>query len=225
MFPHRLMVTLAATVLAFGCSKSDDNCPGQCADETLLPSMTIVTIDGAASIANAKVQSGPCTRLLTHSEGEVGVPTGYAAVQVIYDPGSARLDQSGGAAPLCTIELTSLWGDVEDIGVQVTSKPYQKPCCPYGTCCPKTQDALTLRYHLEFAQPTQTVSFLPGPDGGPSDAVDAPQAPLDVESIDSPDIDGTGVGVSDIDMGDLDVRVGVDTASVDLAELDVASSS
>jgi hypothetical protein len=224
MFPPRLMVMLAATIFVVGCDKSEDNCPGQCADESVLPSMTIVTVDGAASIASANVLSGPCTKLLSHSEGEVGVPTGYAAVQVIYDPTSATLAQSGGTPPMCIIELKSLWGDVEAVSTQVTAKPYQKACCPYGTCCPKTQDALTQRYHLDFDQPTQIVSFLPGPDGGAPDAADAAQTPVDAETIDSSAIDTAGVDglVADAEAFD---GPGVDTAAIDLAELDVAAGS
>lgn len=188
MFPRRLTIPLTATWLALGCGKSDDNCPGQCPDESVLPSMTIVTADSAPSIASAMV-SGPCTRILTHSAGEVGVPTGYAAVQVSYQPQAAALEQSNGVAPLCTVQVTSLWGDVETISAQVTVKAYETACCPYGTCCPKTMDALTRRYHLAFDTPTQTVAFLPAPDGGDSDAADAP--PSDAEGVEASTVDGS----------------------------------
>jgi hypothetical protein len=225
MFPRRLILSLAASWLALGCSKNaDDNCPGLCPDETLAPTMTISTADGAASIARAKVVSGPCTQVLRRSEGEVGEPTGYASVQVIYGSGSAQLPQSSDVPPLCIVTLTSLWGDVESLSVGVKVVPFEKACCPYGTCCPKTEDALTRRYHVEFAQPTQTISFQPGPDAGASDTADAPLSPADTAPLDVSGERGEELDAEGIDVQGMD-SAGIDSTGLDLSEIDAASDS
>jgi hypothetical protein len=227
MFPRRLILSLAASWLVLGCSsKDDDNCPGLCPDESVPPTMTIATADGAASIASAKVVSGPCKHVLTHSAGEVGVPTGYGVVQVFYAPELAALGQSGGNPPLCTITLTSLWGDVQSIGVEVKATADEKPCCPYGTCCPKIQDAAARRYHVEFARATQTVSFQPGVDGGSGDAADAPQNPIDSQTIDAAPEDTEEEDARNIDVFAIAAEgpdgAGLDSAGIDLPEIDAA---
>lgn len=223
MFLRRLLLPVSpfssfflpilATWLALGCSKNEDYCPGLCSDETGMPSMTISSADGAASIASAKVVSGPCTAMVLHSEGEVGVPTSYAQVQVIY---SWPTD----VPPLCIVEVTSRFGQIESVALQVKSRAYTPVCCPYGTCCPKTEDALAQRYHMEFDPKTQTVSFPPPPDGGADhDAADAMDAPsrddaqeLDASSIDAGVIDGSARDAGTADADDLD------TAVVDVAD-------
>jgi len=198
-----MILPLTATWLAFGCGKGDDNCPGLCPDETLMPTMTIRAADGAASIASAKVVGGPCTAMLLRSAGEVGVPTSYSEIQVTYD-GPREI------SPLCIVEVTSRWGQVEAIAPQVKSRAYTQTCCPYGTCCPKTEDALTQRYHLEFDPKTQTISFPPPPDGGAGDdAADAGDAPANADLLDR--------DASDVDVGT------IDSLSVDVQELDASA--
>lgn len=210
-----------ATWMVSGCSKNEDNCPGLCPSETATPTMTIRAADGAASIASAKVVSGPCTALLLRSEGEVGVPTSYAEVQVSYH-------WPTNVPPLCIVELTSRYGQVESVSVQAKSKAYAQACCPYGTCCPKTQDALTQRYRMEFEPKEQTVSFPPPPDGGTNnDASDANDAPAseDVLGIDSASIDGAALDVSELDTSPSDAD-DLDVASVDVSDgMDLATDT
>lgn len=180
--------------------------------------MTIRAADGAASIASAKVVSGPCTAILLQSEGEVGVPTSYAQVQVTYH-------WPTDIPPLCIVELSSRSGQVESVSVQVKSKAYTQSCCPYGTCCSKTQDALTQRYRMEFDPRTQTVSFPPPPDGGVSDdaadhdAADANDAPAkdDSQSADATDIDSGERDVAPFDSS------GADGGAPEVAPIDVAN--
>jgi hypothetical protein len=207
--------------LASGCSKNEDNCPGLCPDENATPTMTIRAADGAASIASAKVVSGPCTAILLRSEGEVGVPTSYAEVQVSYH-------WPTDIPPLCIVDVTSRYGQVESVSVQAKSKAYAQPCCPYGTCCPKTQDALTQRYHMDFDPKVETVSFPPPPDGGMnSDAKDANDAPAndDSQGIDSASIDGAALEVSALDASTYDAD-DLDSAAVDVAdEMDLATDT
>jgi hypothetical protein len=211
MFLRRMILPLTATWLALGCGKDDGNCPGLCPNEAVLPTITVSAADGAASIASAKVLSGPCTAMVLHSAGEVGVPTSYAQVQVTYDGARDIL-------PLCTVEITSRYGQVEAISVQVKSREYTQTCCPYGTCCPKTDDALRQRYHLAFDPNTQTVSFPPPPDGGTQD--DAADAAADAE--DSRDLGSSSVDAGSVDAGDLDAD-GVDAAPLDGVDLDASA--
>jgi hypothetical protein len=216
MFPRWLSVPLTTLLLLGGCGKSNnDNCPGLCPDETLMPTMTISTADGSATIASAKIVGGPCTYLLLHSAGEVGVPTSYAAVRVTYH-GPRDIP------PLCIIELTSQWGQVEAIAPQVKSRAYQQPCCPYGTCCPKADALPSQRYHLEFEPTTETVAFPPAPDGGfirdAGDALeDAPNPGDAPEALDT--------GTSGLDLGGVDSELdgAVDLADVDAAGVDAAA--
>jgi hypothetical protein len=134
--------------------------------------MTIEVAGGAASVAHAEVISGPCARLLFHSAGEAGAPTGYAAIQVTYNGPSD-------IPPLCLIQLTSLDGETIVVTTSATATSYQQPCCPYGSCC-ATTSAMSLHRRVVFDQPVQTVSF-PGTidggvDGGGADNVqDVPQ--------------------------------------------------
>jgi hypothetical protein len=201
MGPRTIAVYLAAMLLLSACGGSDDNCPGLCPDETVQPTMTISTDDGSASIASAKILTGPCAYLLIRSAGEVGMPTGYAAAQVTY--GGPR-----DVSTACQVELTSRFGQTVVIAAQVTSGAYQQTCCPYGTCCPKAS-TVTQHYHLEFAPQAQTVSF-PRPDGGVGDdaadaAVDAFDAALD--------------GPGQLDLNDAN-RSGIDLASLDSPSLE-----
>jgi hypothetical protein len=213
MFLRRMILPLTATWIALGCGKSDDNCPGLCPNEAVLPTMTISTADGAASIASAHVLGGPCTAMVLRSAGEAGVPTSYAQVQVTYD-GPRDLP------PLCIVEIKSRYGQIEAIAPQVKSQPYTTTCCPYGTCCPKTNDALTQRYHLEFDPPTQTVSFPPPPDGGAGDdAADAADVAAEAGTRDaSLDLDRASVDADGVDTDRADTGA-VDGDSVDVAGL------
>jgi hypothetical protein len=211
MFPRRLSVLLTTLLLLWGCGKSNnDNCPGLCPDETVMPTMTISTGDGSASIASAKIVGGPCAYLLIHSAGEVGAPTTYAAVQVTYN-GPRDIP------PMCIVELTSRSGQVETIAPQVKSREDQTNCCPYGTCCSQDGAVTAKRYHLEFDPATQTVSFPPAPDGGfVSDAADDRQdAPAAEEAHDSLAVDTSG-----FDLGGVDSEI--DGATVDVADIDAA---
>jgi hypothetical protein len=217
---------MLAAWLASGCSKNEDNCPGLCPDETATPTMTIKAADGAASIASAKVVSGPCTAILLRSEGEVGVPSSYAEVQVSYH-------WPTNIPPLCIVEVTSKYGQVESVSVQAKSKAYAQPCCPYGTCCPKTQDALTERYHMEFDPKVATVSFPPPPDGGTysdahSDANDAPATDnsqgMDSLGLDGAPADGAALDAAQFDADDLDTAA--EDVSIDVSdELDLATGT
>lgn len=217
MFLRRLMLPLTATCVALGCSGESAHCPGMCSDETAIPTMTIEADDRAASIASARVVSGPCTAILLQSEGEAGVPTSYARVQVTYH-------WPTDVPPLCIVELSSRSGQVESVAVQVKAKAYTQACCPYGTCCAKTQDALTQRYRMEFEQRTVTVSFPPPPDGGirddaaDLDAADANDAPAkdDSQSADATDLDGDGLDVAPFDSS------AADGGTPEVAPIDVA---
>jgi hypothetical protein len=204
MFVHVMMTML----LLSGCGKTNDNCPGLCPDETIFPTMTISTADGSASIASARILSGPCTHLLIHSSGEVGMPTTYAAVQVTYNgPRDAPL-------PLCLVELTSQLGQIEVITAQVTSRFYRQTCCLYGACCPTTSE-VTEHYHVEFEAPTLTVSFPPPPDGGAAE--DAASDDSDTAS-DSP----SAMDVADVNPSNIDL-VGTDSQALDLPAADEAT--
>jgi len=225
MLARRKLIHATALLLLSACSKTSDNCPGLCPDENIPPTMTISTSDGSPSIASAKVVSGPCAHLLIHSSGEVGVPTTYAAVQVIYN-GPSDL------TPLCVVELTSQYGDVEAITAEVTSRPYQQTCCPYATCCP-AEGTVSNHHHVEFVHPTDTVTFAPPPDGGTPDgeddaAVDAldvgPDAVAPLDSDDSIDGGSSSVDLTEIDSALIDA-VGLEGAEDSPAPVDLASGS
>jgi hypothetical protein len=212
----RKLICAPLLLLFSACSETSDNCPGLCPDENIPPSMTISTEDGLPTIASAKILSGPCSHILIRSSGEVGVPTTYAAVQVTYN-GPRDL------APLCIVELTSRYGQVEGITAEAKATQYQQTCCPYATCCPAAS-TVTQHRHVEFLPPTKTVSFPPPPDGGAADgaldaAQDAPDAAVDmVGHLDSDDsIDGTSSG---IDMSEIDSAM-VDSPAFDGAASDV----
>ena len=193
MFPRSLFIRLTALLLLVGCGKGDNNCPGLCPSENVPPTMTISTADGEASIASAKVRNSPCTVMLTHSAGEVGVPTGYATVQVTYNGPRDN-------PPLCIVELTSLWGEVEVLAPQAKSRLYQQTCCPYGTCCAK-ESVVTQQYHLAFDPATQTVSFAPAPDGGVGNDANT-QTPDAVPPLDVLDQDASGIDAESVDVAD-----------------------
>jgi hypothetical protein len=161
--------------------------------------MTIEVEDGTASIASAEVVSGPCARLLIHSAGEAGVPTGYAAVQITYN-GSTSI------APLCLVEVTSLKGDTIPVTTQPTITQYEQPCCPTGSCCSETS-AISLHPHVIYNQPVVTVSFPAPPDGGPKDE-DAAQ-PIEADAMD---------GESEIDAARETDAESIDAAGVDTTE-------
>ena len=212
-------------LLLSSCGKNNDNCPGLCPDETIFPTVTISTADGSASIASARILSGPCTHLLIHSSGEVGMPTTYAAVQVTYN-GPRDAPQ-----PLCLVELTSQFGQIEVVTAQVTSRFYRQTCCLYGACCPTTSE-VTEHYHVEFDEPTLTVSFPPPPDGGAAeDAADVAAVDDSDTGQDSPSAtDVTDVNPSSIDLAGVDSQAldlpAADGATVDSPEqIDLTSSS
>ena len=206
---HWRFALLTGVLFAAGCSSSG-YCPGLCPAESIYPTMTIEVAGGAASVASAKIISGPCAHLLVHSSGEAGVTTGYAAVQVTYNGPSD-------IPPLCLVELTSLEGETVVVTTSVTASGYEQPCCPYGSCCPKSS-AISLHHHVVFDQPTQTISFPGTPDGGRDDgtgdlAQDVPQA-TEVETIDLADeIDGGAVDAADEDAVDagMPIDVPIDT--------------
>ena len=205
MLPLRLpsVLAMAAIWLTAGCGSKGGGCPGMCPDEPWPPTMTITTADGTASIASATVANGPCAVLLFESAGEVGVPESYAAVRVSY---SGPRD----IPPICVIELTSVSGGIEDLGVHITSSASQEICCPYGACCPDT-DAATVLYHVVFDPAAVTVSFPPAPDGGTADdgadastgapevAADVSAPPIDEMAMDLGE-DGAGADVAALDL-------------------------
>ncbi len=177
---------LAGTLAAAGCSGSSNDCPGLCPIDSIHPTMTIQVdqVDaGSAAVASAQVVSGPCSHLLVGSEGEAGVITGYAAVQVTYN-GSVDVP------PLCLVELTSPDGQTVVVTTSVTVSTFQQPCCPYGSCCSKSS-AVSLHHQVVFDQPVQTISF-PTPadqrlDGGAMDAaLGAEESTIDASGLDSP---------------------------------------
>ena len=165
---------LTGALMAIACSSgSTAYCPGLCPTESIFPTMTIDVAGGEASIASAEVASGPCARLLIHSAGEAGAPSGYAAAQITYNGPSD-------IPPLCVIKLTSLDGTTVVVATSVTATSNQSPCCPYGSCCQESS-AILLHHRVMFDQPVQTISF-PGTidgglDGGADDAAqNVPQA-------------------------------------------------
>lgn len=160
------------------CGSNSGYCPGLCPVESTFPTMTIEVDGGMATIASAEIVSGPCSRLLVHSAGEAGAPTGYAAAQITYNGPSDT-------PPLCLIKLTSLFGDTAVVTASLSATSYQQPCCPFGSCCAKTS-ATTLHHRVVFDQPMQTVSFPIPPatqlDGGVEDAaLDAQVPPINAD--------------------------------------------
>lgn len=186
-FAPRLLLATFVLVHAT-CGGGKDECPGQCSIDAVSPSMTIETADGRASIAKASVVGGPCSHLLVRSEGEAGVQTGYAAVRVTYH-GSTSIP------PLCLIEVTSLAGESAVVTTSVTATSYTQPCCPSGSCCPRSSEVAN-HYRVTFDHAVQTVTFRPDFDGGAPDArSDAPtSADGDAQAIDAGDgVDGGSV--------------------------------
>ena len=180
------MVLTIVFFFTAACSKSSNgDCPGLCPAGSTSPTMTIEVAGGAASIASAKVISGPCFHLLVHSDSEAGAPTRYAAAQVTYN-GPADIP------PLCLIQLTSVAGDTQVVTATVTATSDQQPCCPLGSCCP-SESAITIHRHVVFDQPVQTIAFPtligPGLDGGDVDiGLDAENNALDAE-LDASSVD------------------------------------
>jgi hypothetical protein len=178
-------VLIGVHLLTAACGSGSGDCPGLCPVESTFPTMTIEVDGGAAAIASIEMISGPCSRLLVHSAGEAGTPTGYAAAQITYN---GPFDNP----PPCSIKLTSLVGDTAFVTAALTASSYQQPCCPYGTCCPQTS-AITLHHRVVFDQPVQTIAFPmpPGPslDGGDLDAAadaegSAVDAGIDASAVD-----------------------------------------
>jgi hypothetical protein len=202
---------LTGGLLATSCGSSSDNCPGLCPTDSIHPTMTIEVADGTASIASAEVGNGPCASLLIHSAGEVGVPTGYAAVQVTYNGSTIS------PAPLCVINVTSLAGDSTSVTTQPTIGAYDQPCCPYGSCCSKN-GVISLHPRVTYDQPVQTFSFPARLDGGTEDGlVDVPH-PIEDGVIDGAQgaVDGGPVDASDeIDGGLVDAGNEVDGRFID----------
>lgn len=207
---------MAGILAAVSCSGSSNYCPGLCPVESIHPTMTIQIDGGMATVASAKVVSGPCSHLLIHSAGEVGVATGYAAVQVTYN-GAVDIP------PLCLVELTSLDGQTVVVTTSVTVSTHDQPCCSSGSCCPQTS-AVSLHHQVAFDQPEQTISFpiLPGLDGGIADtALDAEATDIDTSGPDSAE-DAPENAVVDVT---LDGATGEETGTPADAEpvLDLAS--
>jgi hypothetical protein len=160
------------------CGSNNGYCPGLCPVESTLPTMTIAVGGGDAIIASAEIVSGPCSRLLVHSAGEAGTPTGYASAEITYNGPSD-------IPPLCLVKLTSLYGDTTVVTASLTATSYQQPCCPYGSCCARTS-AVTLHHRVVFDQAVQTISFPMSPeqklDGGAEDAaLDIAVATIDAD--------------------------------------------
>ena len=168
---------LTGTLTTVGCDGSDKYCPGLCPIDSIHPTMTIEVADDVSALTRAEIVSDPCSRLLLHSAGEAGMPTGYAAVQITYN-GPVDIP------PLCLVELTSLDGQTVVVTTSVTVSQYEQPCCPGGGCCPKTS-AVSLHKQVVFDQPVQTVGFPipPGLDGGATDAAldEAAESAADAE--------------------------------------------
>ncbi|HEY5281452.1 MAG TPA: hypothetical protein VIM14_01565 [Polyangia bacterium] len=197
---------LSWALLATSCGGDSDNCPDICPMDSIHPTMTIEVADGTASIASAEVGNGPCASLLIHSAGEVGVPTGYAAVQVTYNGSTSS------PPPLCVIKVTSLAGDSTSVTTQPTLGTYEQPCCPYGSCCSKTS-VISLHPRVTYDQPVQTFSFPSRPDGGTVDVlVDVP-APIEDGVIDG--AQGAIDDASEIDGGLVDAGNEVDGWFID----------
>ena len=169
-------VLMGVAFVTTACGSNNGNCPGLCPVESTFPTMTIEVAGG----------SGPCSRLLLHSAGEAGTPTGYAVAQITYNGPSD-------VPPLCLVKLTSLYGDTSVVTASVTASSYEQPCCPYGSCCAKTS-AITLHHRVVFDQAVQTIA-LPLPpeqkfDGGADDAaLDAEGTAIDADLESAVDAD------------------------------------
>ncbi len=201
MCPRWIILPVATTMLFCACGGSDDNCPGLCPDESAVPTMTISTDDGSASIASAKILNGPCTYLLLRSSGEAGMPTHYAEVRLIYSGPRATSSE-------CQVELTSRFGQTAVITAELAVRVSQQTCCPYGTCCPAA-DTVAQLHHAEFVPPTQSVSFPAPPDAGTGDG--AVDAALDAAA----DVAGDGPNQSE--------AIDANPSGVDLAQVDSPS--
>ena len=199
----RWLILLVASV-TLACKSSSSYCPGLCTVENLFPTMTAETADGRASIATAKIVSGPCVQLLEHSAGDAGSIDGYEAVQVTYN------GPIEGATPLCLLEITSIYGETTVVRGDVVVSEYQQSCCPYDRCCSQP-DALSLHHRVEFSKPSQTVSLWVPLDGGMSEAYDASQSVdadrLDAGAVDSELTDGGQVDAASIDSPAVDAQI------------------
>ena len=154
--------------------------------------MAIEVDGGTAAIASAEIISGPCSRLLTHSAGEAGAQSSYAAVQITYNGPSDT-------PPQCLIKLTSIAGETVVVTASATASGYAQSCCPYGSCCAQTND-IPVHHRVVFDPPAQTISFPSAQnlDGGSVDsAEDMPQT-VDSAATDLADeIDGGAVEATD----------------------------
>ncbi len=213
MLARRLLVP-ATALLLLACGKSGGNCPGQCTDDTVLPTTTITTDDSSASIASARITGGPCTLVLIRSSGEVGAPVSYGAVQVAYNG-----PRDTAVPPMCIVELTSASGQVNTLSPKLISQARPETCCPYGSCCLADASVFT-HYRVQFDQPTLSVSFPPVPDGGSGQDADdaAPDAPASDEA--PPNLDG---GSSHIDVLDIVDSADLDSSAIDASTVDAES--
>ena len=174
---------MTSALVAAACSSSGGYCPGLCPAESTFPTMTIEVDGGTASIASARIVSGPCSYLLIHSEGEAGAQHSYAAAQITYTGPSDT-------PPLCRIGLTSVYGNSAEVTASLSATSQEEPCCPYGSCCAKN-GATPLHRIVAFDWPTQTISFPvpPGLDGGIADAIlDIEGTPVDAADDSAADV-------------------------------------
>jgi hypothetical protein len=90
---------------------------------------------------------------------------------------------------------------------------YEQPCCPYGSCCPKT-NAISHHNRVVFDGPAPTITFPTRSDGGEGDL---PQGTIDSAIVDVANgTDGGLVDASDeIDRGLVDVSNEVDGRLID----------
>ena len=178
-------VLLTGLFFATSCGSSSDDCPGLCPTDSIHPTMTIEVEDGTASVASARIVSGPCAHLLIRSNGEAGPATGYAAVQITYN---GSVDPP---PPLCMVDVTSLNGDTVRVQMQVTMNSYEQPCCPFGSCCPKT-NVISHHNRVVFDEPAPTIIFPTPSDGGGGDL---PQGTNDSSVVN--EANGTDSGTMD----------------------------
>ena len=165
MVLRRHFAVVACAILAASCGDNRGFCPGLCPGNEAFPTMIIEVDRGAASIATAKIISGPCSHLLTRSAGEAGAPTGYAAAQITYNGPSD-------VVPSCLVQLTSLAGAVVVVTASATATTVEQPCCPFASCCAEA-NANAAQHRVVFDQPLLTVVFPEAPrqvlDGGVPD--------------------------------------------------------
>jgi hypothetical protein len=185
--------------MALACKASDGYCPGLCAIDNLFPTMTVETADGRASIATAKIVSGPCVQLLAHSAGDAGVIDGYASVQVTYN---GPVDS---VPPLCLVEITSIYGEKTVITGEIAISTYQQACCPHDRCCMQ-ETALSVHHRVDFKQPLQTVSLQVPEDAGSVEGYDGSQS-VDADQVDASPVDAEPIDAGTIDASPVDAQL------------------